>query len=599
MKTEATEGSATLTDTEAGKDVNVKAGKDATLENTTAGNNVTAETTNGDVKLTDTTAGSSVTATGGNNATLANTDAKNDVTATAGKDATLSNTVAGNDVTATVGKDATLTDTTAGNDVTTTAGNNATLTGTTAGRNIMVNAANGNASMNTTNAKSLKVIAGSNVTLTDTNAEENITARAGNDATLKTTKAGNNVTVEATSGDTELTDTIAKRVITEAGNDVTLDKTTAKDNVEATAGGHATLEDTTTDILEVTAGNDLTIGETDTQSTTAKAGGRIMQVSGAVLQANLLDMQADGDIGSSEEPIDVFTDEITAIGENVYLINHSESLLVHNIKGSIVDILTMGDINTTREGLVEATWLTLHAVGSIGTPDAKMRLNVTGSMKITSDAGTPWYVNLFWPTLKDRTTQLQMRGHFDIAARLFVLTTAEFARTLFPEATDKILKDLDGEEEEYFNFTGGCPKDVLQVLIDNLTDETGANELLWRLIGDGRTLFDFVTYITQPRCDSRITVKILLSGLDPEYKDELEGEDVYVMASVDGELICAKGTVTDGKVEVDIESLGISKELPQYTQFVIISEEVYEELVEEELIQKVEPETEPMRALNN
>ena len=405
--------------------------------------------------------------------------------------------------------------------------------------------------------------ASGNVELGDINSE-NLDVTAGNNITEKDDSA-------ITTGNLDLN----------AGNDIDLHNTTA-DQINAQAGNDVTLTDTTAGSMTVNAGNDVTLGETTTQTADITAGGTVGQTSGSVLNADTLTVQAGGNIGSDDKPLTIRTNEITAGGANVYLNNLSDSLMVHNITGEVVKIKTAGDINTYSDGLIKAKELWIHAMGHIGRPDAKMRVHVMRKLELISDAGRPWYINLFWPTLTDKATGVSVHGHFDILAGLTVIATAEFAKELYPEEAEELLKDIAAED--VFNFTGGCTKDLLDLLSEKLDDGTGACKLLWKLIAEGRTLYDFVLKITHPACDSKIILTVPLAGLDPDYNGELEGRTVYVLITVRGSLICVKTTVEDGTVKAVLDGLGISRKYAGYTQVIILSEEEFDRAYGEGLI---------------
>jgi hypothetical protein len=544
----AENGNATLKDTNAQENVSVSAGNTATLADTT-GHDVDMIAGN-DAKLTD-TAANNVTVDASNNAILDDTTATGNVTATAGNDAKLDDTIATGNVTVTAGYDAKLGDTTAAGDVTVTAGNDATLDGTETNGNISVEAQNGN------------------VTLTDSDAEKDVNVSAENNASLKNTKA-NDATVTA-GKDISLNDADASGIKLNAQNDISMD------GVKSTT-------------VMTTAGDDILAGIIEAATASINAGGNISRMDNGLLKIDDLTLQAIADIGSREKPIIIDTALITASGHDIWLINLSDSLMVRTIDGHLVDINTAGSINTLDDGLIRAHTLEIHAVKDIGEKDHPMRIAVDYLLILKSQLGKIWFVNAVEipTTVSDRRTGLSLYGAVNNGARLSVLTTTEFAKELYSDEIDRLLPEgLNGENS---NFTGGCPAKVAQLLIDRINNE--AAKLLWNLIQQKKTLYDFVFRLTttnNPVLTGEAVITIPLKGLDPDYHGELEGKTVYVLASVNGELICLQAEVRNGMISVSLDALGMDEEHADYTQFVIVYEDVCKQLLEEGLIRDFVP----------
>ena len=545
-----------------GTNANISNTGDLTLENVRTTEDTTVNT-KGNLNQKDGTTikGDDVTLGSTGNTELGDIENRNltvnaggNITEKAGSDVTTNN------LNLTAGGSITL-DNTKASEVNAKSGGSTNLTNTNVANDINVTA--GSTNLNGTTAENVNVTTTGDANLTNTKAEKDVTVEAGSDAKLAKTEAGENVSV-TTGGDAKLEET-------KAGKDVTVE-----------AGSNAQVSGTTTNTVSVQADKDVILGNTEAKTGEIISGGKIGQEGGAVVGVDNLTMIASGDIGSDEKPIVINTAEITAIGSNVYLSNLSDLLMIHNITGDIVKIDTKGNINTFRDGMITADELFIHAGGWIGQPDARLRMTVRKRYELLSDIGQIWYENFFWPTLVDKRTGITLYGHFDITAQLKVLTTLEFAQELFPELTAELLKGI--ATEGINNFLGGCPKDILEMLIERLSEETGANALLWRLIAEGRTLFDFVMKINNPACDSNVSIMIPLIGLNPDYKDELEGQKVYILTSAMGELLCVESKVEDGNVKGVLDELGMSKEHNQYTQVVIISEEEFAKLREEGLI---------------
>ena len=401
------------------------------------------------------------------------------------------------------------------------------------------------------NTGNLNVDAGEDVPLEDITAD-NVNVTAGGDANLNNTEAGGNVNVDA-------------------GNDATLDNTNAGNNVSVDAGNDANLGSVTADSLDATAGGDVTVGDTTVQEGNLNAGGDINQASGTVLDASNLTMEAGGDIGSEKTPVVIDTEVITATATNIYLVNLSDHLTVENITAEDVQIQTNGSINTTREGLIKAINLDINAFGNIGDPKAPLFIYVNGKLQLVSRYGGVWYTNFYSPYWGQK---LSHSGVFRAEPEL--LTTTQFALVLFPDLAENILKD--GLNEENSNFIGGCPTEVLQKLISSVNSEV--DRLLWKLIDDNATMYDFVLYLKEesiPTWADRILLEIALKRLDPAYEDELEGETVYVLLAVKGQLVWAHVKVENGMIRLSVNDLGMDIK-PEYTQVVIVSEEIFQQL---------------------
>ena len=578
VNTNAANGSATLRSTGAGRNVNVLAGRNATLYATSAGNNVNVSAAANTVMNTTSAANVNAEAVNGN-AALSNTTASDNVSVTAGNDVTLTDTNASVNVTATAGNDTVLSNTAASGNVAVSAGNDAALNSTRTSGDVTVNTGK-DAKLNSTRAANdVTVTAGNDAAMTETAAGNNVTVTTGRNSTLDTTEAGNNTEVKA-GKDAKLSGTKATNVNTEANGSATLNDTAAGNQVTVNAGEILMIAGTTAEDLTATATGDLTVGEMNARTAAITAGGAIDQKAGTVLSVNGLTVKAAGNIGTEGAMLTIRTDEIMATGSNVYLNNRSGSLMIHDITGETVKIETAGDINTFRDGLITAKVLDIHAIGYIGQKDARLKVSVSNELDLKSEAGEPWFENEYWPTLTDHETGISVYGHFELTAQLTVLTTAAFAKELYPEDAEALLKEIAAKDA--FNFTGGCPKSILQLLTDRLAD--GACELLWKLIADGRTMYDFVLKISVPYCGSKVSLRIPLAGLNPEYQDELEGQKVYVLISANGKLICTESIVENGTVKAILDELGISGEHPQYTQAVILSEDEFKKLREEGLI---------------
>ena len=246
---------------------------------------------------------------------------------------------------------------------------------------------------------------------------------------------------------------------------------------------------------------------------------------------------------------------LTAEGENIYLKNLSRNLLVRSITGKDVAIDTKGSINTTPDGMITANNLKIHASGNIGSATEPLRINVSGKTDFSTEMGLVWFRNFFsaWRWLIDEETQIGILGIFARDAQISVITTAE---------------------------------------LQKMTDVADAiTALLWKLIANGDTLYDFVIGLlsdAETVCYSMMYVRIDLHELDENYDDSLEGQTVYVLAGVAGKLICVKTVVKDGVICLSLNALGMNEADFGYTQFAVVDEETFERLQSEGLLENAE-----------
>ena len=349
------------------------------------------------------------------------------------------------------------------------------------------------------------------------------------------------------------------------------------------------------DEVDVKVNGDVTLDDVVADKADIQVGGDVRQKDGTQVDIGDLDIRADGDIGSKDDPIDMNVDEITAIGDNVYIDNKSDELLVDEITGHEVVIDTDGSINTKPDGMITADDLTIDAVDDIGAQDQPIRVTVRDKLDLNSLRGGIWFKNFFkrssgsgnakkdgWTLLVDPETQISVYGRFAPGARLEVTNTNHYAQLMVPDQ----MKDIVACDcEDLMNYSQECAAEAsaeaLRILAEN--SDSAVCRQLWKLIGDGDALYDFVLGIfapTQPVCTSRMYFMIDFSELDSTYDGALEGQTLYLMLCVEGEMVCVQTFVEDSCVYFVLEKLGMEKPDFSFTQFAIVDEAAFTRMVE-------------------
>jgi len=85
---------------------------------------------------------------------------------------------------------------------------------------------------------------------------------------------------------------------------------------------------------------------------------------------------------------------------------------------------------------------------------------------------------------------------------------------------------------------------------------------------------------TQPVCTSRMYFMIDFSELDSTYEGALEGQTLYLMLCVEGEMVCVQTFVEDGCIYFVLDKLGMEKPDFSFTQFAIVDEATFIRMAE-------------------
>ena len=150
--------------------------------------------------------------------------------------------------------------------------------------------------------------------------------------------------------------------------------------------------------------DDLEIGSIDAGGKAdITAGGDITAAPGETpnISAGEAELDAQGDIGTREDPIRVNADKITAEGEDIALDIKGDTT-IHQIKGDDIVINAEGDVYgdpdlPKQDYHIIGDSLELTAKGDIGTEEEPLRILVPGKVKIESVYGDVHYQNYYEP----------------------------------------------------------------------------------------------------------------------------------------------------------------------------------------------------------
>ena len=434
--------------------------------------------------------------------------------------------------------------------------------------------------------------------ITNIQAGGNVNIQSSEDVKIDNITAGGDVSVTANGN---ITGTGSDPTIT--GDKVTLDAISTGDSTSTIGmdGGKPLNVDADeigirADDVDVKVDGDVQLDDVVANNATIKVDGDVTQTDGTQVDVSDLTVQAGGSIGSKDDPIDMNVDEITATGSNVYIDNKSDELTVNNITGNEVVIDTDGSINTTPDGMITANDLTIDAVDDVGASDQPIRINVAGDIALSSIRGGVWFRNFhyneadidYWTLLIDPETQTSAYGIFAWGARLEVTNTNHYAQLMYPDLVKDVLTcECVTLTDYYDDCTATGNTEAFRILAEN--SDSDVCKQLWALIGSGDTLYDFVLGIfapTQPVCTSRMYFRIDLYNLDSSYNDELEGQTIYLMLCVEGEMVCVQAKVDDGFIYFVLDRLGMEKADCGWTQFIIVDEAKFIELYKEGSIPK-------------
>ena len=430
------------------------------------------------------------------------------------------------------------------------------------------------------------------------NAGQNVNIGTSEDLDINRINAGNDVTL---TGHGDITGVGGDPTIT--GRSATLDAISTGDATSTIGNSSGGAMTTNTSELGI-RGDNATINNTGNvvlddivgSNVNIQTDGSVTQKEGTQADVSDLEIRAGGNIA-----IVTHVDEITAIGENVYLDNKSDDMIVREIMANDVTIYTAGNMNTSPDGMITAHNLKIRAVYNVGTSDSPLRITVDGIVDVSSIRGNVYLVNFFrpaqpvnvsldeipeeipdgWRMLEDRISKIRVYGMFAPSAVLKVLATTHYAML-----TDPALQEQFGCGEDLETYSRNCTAaakpEIYQALIDST--QSDVCKMLWALVRDQKSLYDFVLGIFSNDdyvCKSTMYFEVTLDGLDSNYDGHLEGETLYVLLCVANELVCIPAQVQEGKIQFKLDRLGMNNADYGYTPFVIVEEDVFHSLLAE------------------
>ena len=208
---------------------------------------------------------------------------------------------------------------------------------------------------------------------------------------------------------------------------------------------------------------------------------------------------------------------------------------------------------------------------------------------MSTQMGGIWYTSGNWRWIIDPATDIGVLAEFADGTELVVTTTAHFAKMMLGE-TEDIGCDCEDLKQYNADCTAANYPELVQALSDSSDSE--ANKMLWQMILDGKTEYDFVlglfASVEKVVTSEKMYIRIDLNKLDSNYDDSLEGQTVYVMAGVDDQIKAVKTSVEEGVVSIELDKLGMNEADFGYTQFVIVTEDAFNGVQGEETMADAE-----------
>jgi len=141
-----------------------------------------------------------------------------------------------------------------------------------------------------------------------------------------------------------------------------------------------------------------------------------------------VELEAEGDIGTQDDPLNVESDEISAKGDDINLESDSDIVVDEIIASGDVTIDTEGSVtDKDDDSIIYADDLTINAEGGVGTQDNPLDVNVSGTITINGGMGKVYIVNHYVPeedefpdVLVHKPTGIIVAGKFSEGAYLYV-----------------------------------------------------------------------------------------------------------------------------------------------------------------------------------
>ena len=374
------------------------------------------------------------------------------------------------------------------------------------------------------------------------------------------------------------------------------------------------------DDFHVTNEGDTELGDINANRGSITSGGNLTGKQDTVVDADELTLKANGGIGSTERPLVINTDRLTAIGGNMNLHNLSPELLVDLIQGNNVKIETDGSIQTGESGKIIARGdLDILANGNIGTPEHDLNAIAGGKLTLLSRYGHVFYTPLmFHPTgesgeeetngqlrtLRDEPTGICFTAMFPANAKLALqVIDAELARQLLAEMeaigqwlSSGKLPNL-AQRDDHWDWAWPC--ETCSLLLQKVLEGKALFACRFDIYSeDTLTGIHFGTRAEKPERLARmyealgvdtseadrhqvfrggayvyINLYELLSDYDPttgeresHYDGAYEGQTLYVVLCIDGECVVRACQVRDGVIRFTMDAMGEHMMLAIFTE---------------------------------
>lgn len=128
-------------------------------------------------------------------------------------------------------------------------------------------------------------------------------------------------------------------------------------------------------------------------------------------------INADGDIGSKDQPLDTSTGGFHGSGDDVNIDNSSKDLEISDVDADRLDVKTDGNVTGSDNKVHD---ILIDAGGYVGAPEDPFTFTADGKVDIHGELGT-WYRNLYAPNVDWEGTVLVLRFDVTIDDRAYSL----------------------------------------------------------------------------------------------------------------------------------------------------------------------------------
>ena len=361
-------------------------------------------------------------------------------------------------------------------------------------------------------------------------------------------------------------------------------------------GGDAKLNTSIDRISGVVSGNAAISNDKGLTVDDLNAGGRLdLDVQGPVhagdaapgtghITASDLHLTAKGHAGSSEKPLHIFADQITAHTGDLNL-HSGKDLIVNHISGRDITIHSDGRLNTGKpeNGFnIRGENVDLKANGDIGRKDAPLLAGVTGKAVAESVFNhVYWLVTVFGG--QNAKNQLQakgitLRGVFSDCAELEVQLIDSALAQALAEEMELVAAWMNGDSripqarEDHWDMMWPCEsctrilshiaegKALAAFRLDVYCGREPSPVFGWQELTKAQRVLHELQDLIQIRnhrtCFSKAEISIDLYALLTDYQGELEGQILYAEICAGGEYQVLSAAVENGTVTFNVNSLG-------------------------------------------